>query len=156
MNTKMKKSLITCALFFFVTVAISFAFDTTDMSKVMLRDVQGRDWYLTEVKKESATITIDRTKGPKDIYTIRFEVNRLSGVGAPNRFFAPYFVGEESDLTIGVIGSTRMGTVFEMEGFREYEYFKCLKNVNHWYMQNGNLVLYTYPEDDTLVILTFM
>jgi heat shock protein HslJ len=92
--------------------------------------------------------TIDRTNVPRDIYTIRFEANRLTGIGAPNTYFASYSVGEYSDLSIWGVGSTRVSPIFQEKAFSENEYFKCLKSAATWYRLEEKLVLYTYPEDD--------
>jgi heat shock protein HslJ len=156
MNANWKKSMIVAALVLFGSTAFSFACGETDKREVRLSDIQGRVWKLIEVKNESATITISRTNAPTDIYTIKFETNRLIGSGAYNRFFSHYTIGEDPDIAIWrIANSTRVEPYFEMEDFKEYEYFKCLENVNHWYIHNGNLELHTYLENDTRIILIF-
>jgi heat shock protein HslJ len=144
----MKKFMITIAFVSFVSTAFSFAYEE-GYTRVTLSDIQGKNWHLTEVKRGYNVIAaIDRTNVPKDIYTIRFEANRLAGIGAPNTYFAAYSIGEDFNLSIWGIGSTRVSPIFQMKVFSENEYFKCLKSVDTWYKRGENLILYTYPEDD--------
>jgi hypothetical protein len=153
----MKKTMITFLMFLFASAAFSYACEEGYRS-VTLSSIQGRNWHLTEVKRGYNVIAaIDRTDVPRDIYTIRFEVTRLAGIGAANTYFAAYSAGEYDDLSIWGIGSTRVNPIFQMKVFPENEYFKCLKSANTWYMLGENLVLYTYPEDDydNPVILIF-
>jgi hypothetical protein len=147
--------MIKTALFFFA----SSMFSCTGLNKAMgnenFKNILYKNWSLAEVRKGSNTITIDRTNVPINIYTIRFESKDLFGAGAPNRYRTIYIEGENHTFSIGRIWSTRMSPLYEMNDFKEYEYFKCLEKVSHWLLRNGNLELYTSTEDDTQVVLLF-
>ena len=84
-----------------------------------ITDIQDRDWFLAELRRGSETIRIDRTRpGAEDVYTIRFEAERLSGTGAPNRHFGPYTSGEGNALSIRMVASSMMAALFENEDLR--------------------------------------
>jgi len=118
--------------------------------------VLGRDWILEEFTSGSVTVRIDRTEPVGiDIYSLRFDVERLGGVGAPNRYFAYYTAGKDNALSIGMISSTRMATIFENENLREYDYFGLLQKVYRWDLLNGKLELYTSGETGNDAVLIF-
>jgi hypothetical protein len=122
----------------------------TDFSEVL-----GRHWNLTEVKNKSATIYIDRTKAPIDIYTIKFETAHLTGTGAVNFYSASYKARENHRLSIVGIARIRDDTLYEMEDFTENEFFRYLQRVSGWDLQGGKLELYTYDENGARAILIF-
>ena len=96
-------------------------------NNTIFSEVQGRHWNLTEVKKMSATITMDRT--PIDRYTIKFESAHLTGAGAVNFYSASYVARQNHTLSILKFGRIRDDTLYEMEDFTEYEYFRHLERV---------------------------
>jgi len=124
-------------------------------NNTIFSEVQGRHWNLTEVKKMSATINIDRTKAPIDRYTIKFESAHLTGAGAVNFYSASYVARQNHTLSILKFGRIRDDTLYEMEDFTEYEYFRHLKRVNLWDLHDGKLELHTYDENKARVILIF-
>jgi heat shock protein HslJ len=126
------------------------------ISRANIADIQDKDWYLTEIKSNTGTVRIDRTKpGAAEVYTIRFEAERLGGMGAPNRFFAPFTAGEANALSIGMMASTLMVPLFENEDLKEQEYYNYLNRVNRWDLRNGTLELYTTSENGSQVVLEF-
>ena len=118
-------------------------------------EVQGRCWNLAEVKNKSVAINIDRSKAPIDIYTIKFESDHLTGTGAVNFYSASYAAREDHMLSIIGFARIRDDTLYEMDNFTEYEYFRHLQRVNRWNIRNGKLELHTYDDKGTGVILTF-
>jgi hypothetical protein len=124
--------------------------DDTDFSEVL-----DRHWNLTEVKNMSATIYIDRTKAPIDIYTIKFETTHLTGTGAVNFYSASYKARENHRLSIVGIARIRDDTLYEMEDFTENAFFRYLQRVNGWDIHGGKLELYTYDENGARAILIF-
>ena len=125
-------------------------------SSATIADIQGRDWFLAEVKSGSGTVRIDRTRsGAEAVYTIRFEADRFNGVGAPNRYFAPYTSGDANSLSMGLIAGTLMAPLFENPDLREHAYFGYLSRVKRWALQNQNLELYTSDENGGQVVLIY-
>ena len=121
-----------------------------------IADIQDRDWVLAELRSSSGTVQIDRTRpGAAEVYTLRFESERLSGMGAPNRYFAPYTGGTSKDLSIGMVASTLMAALFENQDLREQDYFAYLGKVSRWDLRDGNLELYTSAENGSDVVLIF-
>lgn len=126
-------------------------------------DVMDRDWVLSEVISDSRAITLDRGRlagsGSRDIFTLRFDGERASGTGAPNRFFGPYAVGYNQTITIGssgMVASTRMAPIFELEELAEHEFFGYLGSAFEWNLFDGNLELRTANEDGAEVLLVFV
>jgi heat shock protein HslJ len=151
----MKKTMIKTALFFFASSVFSCAGLNKSMGNENFNNILYKNWSLTGVKKGNDTITIDRTNVPINNYTIRFETKDLFGAGALNRYRTIYIESKNHTLSIGRIWSTRMSPLYEMNDFKEYEYFKCLEKVSRWRLHKGNLELYTSTEDDTQVVLIF-
>jgi len=118
-------------------------------------EVQGRHWNLTEVKNKSTSINIDRTRAPTDIYSIKFELTHLIGMGAVNFYSAGYVARENHTLSIIRFASIRNDTLYETENFTEYEYFRHLQRVNRWDLCDGKLELHTYNENGIRAILVF-
>ena len=125
-------------------------------NNINFSEIQGRRWNLAEVKNKSATININRDKAPTDIYTIKFESAHLTGTGAVNFFSASYAARENHTLSILGIARIRDDTLYEMEDFTEYEYFRHLQRAKQWYLRDGKLELHTYEENGTGTILIFL
>ena len=160
MNTNMKKAIMRITLLL-ASAIFSFANgnsakDISITDDVPFSRVQRIDWNLAEVKNGSATVIIDRAKAQREIYSIRFQEDRIRGRGADNLFFAPYTVGVDNSLSIRRIASTYMNPMFEMENFSEYEYFRHLERVYRWEFDNWKLKLYTYDENTGEAILEFI
>ena len=121
-------------------------------------EVKNRNWLLAEVRFGQEIIAIDRSRqeeGLGEIFTLRFDDERISGTGAPNRYFAPYALANRQGVSIGIIAGTQMASLFEPEDFKEYEYFTWLHNVERWNLVEGNLELYAAGSDDSQVVLIF-
>ena len=139
-----------------VPAILSFAGDTPDTDDVSFSRIRPIDWNLAEVQKGAQTIVIDREKAQREIYSIRFQDGRVRGRGAGNLFFAPYIEGRNNTLSIQRIACTYMAPLFEMEGFREHEYFRYLERVNRWEFRDWKLKLYTCDENKEEAILVFV
>ena len=162
------KSIITvllCAALFLPAIVFPSGADAAPAHEGGARfgDVEGREWMLQELRRAAETIHIDREVdlyGFGDIYTLRFEGGRASGMGAPNRFFGPYTVGGNRALRIGsdngAMASTLMMALVEPEGLREHEYFAYLSRVTRWDLREGNLELFSTSEDGSNAVLVFV
>ena len=122
-----------------------------------ISDIQGKEWILEEFSVGGKTTRINRSNdfGLGEIYSINFEEGRVSGVGAPNRFFGPYIAGSGSLLTMGPMGATQMASFIEPEELKEHEYFAYLNAVYRWGLRGGKLELYTKNTDGSEVVLVF-
>jgi len=123
------------------------------------RDAEGKEWMLLELKSGGRTTTMDRNKLAIDnligVYTLRFQEGRLSGMGAPNRFTAPYTAGPNRSLDISLIASTMMMAFREPEGLKEREFFDYLSAVQRWDLWQGKLELYSKNSSGNEIILVF-
>ena len=122
-------------------------------------DVSGKDWLLIEVKTEPQNISFNRqtlkTEGFENIFTLKFDKDRLAGVGAPNRYTAPYKVDKNQAMSIQMIAGTMMATIHEPEKLKEHDFYTYLQNVNKWNLSNNKLELYTKNADGVAAILIF-
>ena len=132
---------------------------TACSSSPKFSDVKNKDWNLVEVRLQNETIAFERNKleeeGFSEIFTLRFDDERVNGVGAPNRYFAPYTTADKQAITIKTIAGTLMASLREPEKLREYSYFNYLQNVTRWDLVKGNLELYSKGEDGTEAVLVY-
>jgi len=115
-------------------------------------DVEGKEWLLSELRSGGKTVIMDRKKLEADnmggFFSISFQKdqasgeNRVSGIGAPNRYFGPFTLGSNRALSPGNVASTMMMAFREPEGLKENEYFSFLSRVTRWDLRNGKLELY--------------
>jgi len=155
MNTTIKKTIMKITLLL-VPAFFSFAGDNSTTDDVSFSRIRPIDWNLAEVLKGAQTIVIDREKAQREIYSIRFQEGRVRGRGADNLFFAPYTEGRNNSISIQRIAGTYMVPIFEMEEFREHEYFRYLERAYRWEFRDWKLKLYTYDENKEEAILVFI
>jgi len=115
-------------------------------------NVQDRDWKLVEIRIEPESIIINESD---DFFTLRFDKERVNGIGAPNRYFAPYLLADKQGITIKTIAQTQMAALFEPEELKEYEYFVYLQNTTKWNIAGKNLELQSTDKDGTAAVLVF-
>jgi len=126
-------------------------------------DIQRQEWHLSEIRSNTESVRLNRpaldAAGFSGVFTITFEDGRVSGAGAPNRFFGPYTGGKASgsggDLSIGLLGHTLMAAIFEPEELQENEYFHYLSSVTSWELREGMLELATSSNDGSKTVLVF-
>jgi len=125
--------------------------------------VAGKEWKLIEVRINSELrreILFDRASLNRETqgtyYTIKFETENLGGVAAPNRFNAPYALGEqEGDISISPMRSTMMASLLQPLKLRESDFLQFMQNVYKWELVNGNLVLLTKNEGGDEIRMLF-
>ena len=118
-----------------------------------------KDWNLIAVRGVPENITFDRSKlveeGFADIFTLRFDKERVNGVGAPNRYFAPYTLSDKQGISIKAIAQSQMAPLREPEYLKEQEFFAYLQNTTKWNVVKGDLELHSTREDGTAAVLVF-
>ena len=125
-------------------------------SGAVFADLEGKEWLLSGITRSGQTVHLDRNAiGMAGAYTISFQDNRVSGMGAPNRYFGPFSTGPGRALSIGNIASTLMAAIFEPEALKEHEFFAYLARISHWDLRDGSLELHSSDNDESLVVLTF-
>jgi len=138
------------AAFIFTQTACSSAPEFTD--------VRDKDWKLMEVRAGKDVIfqrSMVTQESIKDFYTLRFDAERVSGAGCPNRYFAPYTLAEKQAISIQPIASTLMLAMFEPELLKEREFFSCLEKADQWNLVKGNLELRSTNNEGAAVVLVF-
>jgi heat shock protein HslJ len=122
-------------------------------------EVRDKEWYLAEVQTPSGpgefsrAALEDREMG--DCYTLRFDRERLSGKGAPNRYAAPYQLGEDAAISIPPIAGTLMASLREPPGLGEQEYYSYLEGVSRWGLEESALKLYTFNSAGEPLVLVY-
>jgi heat shock protein HslJ len=91
-----------------------------------------------------------------DAYTLRFNAGdgRISGKGAPNRYFAPY-TQEGRELSIERVGGTLMASFKEPESLKEGEFFQYLAQTKTWDAVKNRLHLITLNDQGEETTLIF-
>ena len=122
-------------------------------------EVMGKNWRLTEylvINRGSFLnrYSVSRT-GTGESFTLRFDRELASGVGSPNRYTAPYTLGEGRNINIATVRSTLMAPLQEPEGLREHDYFVYLQSTYSWNLVGGNLELNSRTEDGREIRLVF-
>ena len=129
-------------------------------SGAVFKDIEGKEWQLSEIRNDGKTVIIDRKKYETNymgaFFTINFQDNSVSGTGAPNRYFGPCTPGSYNSLVIGNLASTMMAAFMEPEELKEGEYFGYLSNVRRWNFFDGKLELYSTNNNDREAILVFI
>jgi heat shock protein HslJ len=122
-------------------------------------EVRGKEWMLTELKAGSVVIRLDRQKleaeGQGDVYTLRFDEDRVSGKGAPNRYFGPYELGDGDRLTLSRVAGTLMLGITQPEGLSESEYYDYLSRINRWSISRDRLELFSETPEGQEAVLVF-
>jgi len=124
-------------------------------------DISGKDWKLTDVRLDGRSINFDRStlvsEGFGEIFTLNFDVERLSGIGAPNRYFAPYKLGNVKDraISVQVVAGTLMAPLRQPEKLKENDFFQYIQNSYKWNLVSGKLELSSKSEAGADVVLVF-
>jgi heat shock protein HslJ len=121
--------------------------------------ISGRSWKLIQLRFSDRTVVLNRNElsgGMEDIFTLNIDNERISGRGAPNRYFSSYRAGANNALTILPIASTLMASIFsDPERIREVDYFKYLGNVKSWRLSQNRLELVSVDAGGRELIMVY-
>ena len=121
-------------------------------------DITGKEWKLTEVWINGFNSNFSReTVGDafKEAFLIGFDAEMVFGTGAPNRFSAPYSLGENQTINIGLVRSTMMASIFEPEGLSEHNFFNYVQNSFEWKLSDRELHLHSKTDNIASIVLVF-
>jgi heat shock protein HslJ len=156
---KMKSSQKQIVAFFLAIIASSTWGICACNSTPKFSDVSGKEWLLVEVRTKPENIIFDRKKlvseGFKGIFSLKFDAERVSGVGAPNRYTAPFSLGENHAIEVKLIAGTMMAPLREPEKLKEHDFFNYVQNASKWDLVNGKLELYTKNESGEEAVMVF-
>jgi heat shock protein HslJ len=158
MERKMKKTIIVVLL-----VIVFLSGCASKGNHPNFSDVIGTEWKLLEVHVDDTfgrNILFDRSvlsyEGFGEIFTLTFDTQLLSGAGSPNRYSAPFTLGEGNAITIMPMRSTLMASIFEQpERLPEHQYFIYMQGVYEWRLTEERLELLSKTEDGREVRLVF-
>jgi heat shock protein HslJ len=152
----MRKLILTAVIIAVLAVNCKSTAGLTDIS-----DALGKDWKLIEVRVNNRNTEFDRKTLVRDgfgeIFTLKIDAENISGVGAPNRYSAPYTVSEEDPLavTIAVVRSTLMAPIHHPEKLKEHEFFIYIQNTYKWGLSSGKLELHSKTGSGAEVVMVF-
>jgi len=155
----MKKLQITIILIALFTVFVFGCKTTNNLTDIS--DALEKDWKLIEVRVNNKNTEFDRRslvrEGFGDIFTIRIDTQSVSGVGAPNRYSAPYTPSEEdiTSVKIETVRSTLMAPIHHPEKLREHEFFVYIQNTYKWGLSDGKLELHSKNDNGIDVVMVF-
>lgn len=122
-------------------------------------DVKDREWNLMEIRINGKDIEFNRDalekEGFRDVFTIIMDDQTISGTGAPNRYSAPYTLGEGQEINVQLVRATLMATIREPEKLREHDFFTYIQNTYEWKTTDSNLELKskTAKGEDVVMVL---
>ena len=119
--------------------------------------VKGKEWKLAQVLVEQRDIGFSREELAADnfgdIFVLKFD-ERVTGMAAPNRFFAPYSVTGQT-LEINTIAGTLMAVLKEPEKLKEREFLSFLEKAHGWDVKEGDLWILTRNDAGNEAVLIF-
>jgi len=125
-------------------------------ANVSFSDIAEKEWKLTEVWINGKNSGFTRNAlGFGEAFTLTFGSDMVSGVGAPNRYSAPYSLGQERAITIQMVRSTLMAAIFETQALKEHDFFNYIQNVNKWNLAGNKLELLSKNTSGETVLLVF-
>ena len=126
---------------------------------VSFSEVPDKEWKLIEVYVNERNTGFNRNSPAnnnlQDIYTLSFSDEFVSGVGAPNRYSAPYTAGEDRTIIIELVRATLMAPIGELSTLREYDYFGYIQNAYRWDIVNDKLEISSKLENGNEIRLVF-
>jgi hypothetical protein len=157
---KMKRQI----LLFLLVIGVIMSCNTTPKPVSSFSGVMGKEWKLIEVQLEghpfNRIVLYDRNELKKHnvggVYTMTFNGEVVSGTGAPNKYSAPYKLGDGDSLTIQEMRSTLMAPIVQPEKLQEQAFYTYMKNVEKWSVDNGKLILHSKAENGNVIKLIFI
>jgi heat shock protein HslJ len=153
---KMKRLLV------FLTAVLMMSCATTSADRRSVADfsdIIGKQWKLVEVYVGGRNTQFSRdslrTDFAREMFTLTFDGQTLSGTAAPNLFSAPYTLGDNQAISIMPMRSTLMASFFQPENITEPDFFAYMQNAQKWGLADGNLELYSKTENGREVRLVF-
>jgi len=121
-------------------------------------DLINKEWKLIEVYIGGIKTKFTRNglpDQPNTLFTINFDGKTVYGIGAPNRYSAPYKTENNQNISIMMMRSTLMASIFEPENLTEHDFYAYVKNSYSWRIINSQLELITKTEDGREARLVF-
>jgi len=126
-------------------------------------DGAGKEWKLLEISIESEIkrdIIFDRNtlkkEGSGEIFIMQYNTETISGTAAPNRYSAPFTLGENLSITLtSPMNTTQLAPLFQPEKLPEQDYYVYMQGIYQWKPVDGNLEFLSKTEDGREVRIIF-
>jgi len=131
---------------------------TADTKTANPLTIEGNEWKLIEVYIDGRNTRFSRDTLPeelKNFFTVNFDAQNVSGVGAPNRYSAPYAKGDSQTINIMLMRSTMMASFFQPENLSEHDFFTYMQNAYSWKLVNETLELHSKTENGSEIRMVF-
>ena len=153
----MKKSGLAAVIFAIIAAILITGCKST--ASVSFSEVPDKEWKLNEVYINGRNTGFDRNEliraGSGEIFTLKFNSEMISGTGAPNRYNAPYSVGDNRTIKIELVRATLMAPIGYLSNLRENEYFSYVQNTYKWNIVNEKLELLSKLDNGNEIRLVF-
>jgi heat shock protein HslJ len=146
-------------VFIIVIIALLLAGCKSTPKLQVFSDVKGKQWNLTKIRVSGKNIEFNRSAlakdGFKDLFTMNIDDQTISGAGAPNRYSAPYSLGEGQKISVQLVKTTLMAPIREPEKLREHDFFTYIQYIYEWNFVDMHLELKskTTGGDDVVLVL---
>ncbi|GMO39404.1 MAG: hypothetical protein Ta2F_15810 [Termitinemataceae bacterium] len=122
--------------------------------------IKNRTWLLSQIKVGEGDITLNRTQmasnNKGDYYILQFTSEGISGIAAPNRYFAPFATSEGNFFKLQPIVGTMMANNMNIGGLAENEYYWYLQRAVRWQLSGNSLQLFVQdPQKPDEIIMIF-
>ena len=121
--------------------------------------ITGKEWKLIGVRINNSDTGFNRDTLSREefaqFFTVHFDADIASGTGAPNRYSAPYTLGDNQSISIMMMRSTMMASFFQPDNLTEHDFFTYMQNSYEWKLVNNNLELRSKTADGGAVLLVF-
>jgi len=157
----MKKNFFVLILFIIGILDCNSTLKASAIREKEMNDVTitGKEWKLIEVCLNNSDTGFNRDilirEGFDQYFTVNFDTDNISGIGAPNRYSAPYTMGDNQSINIMIMRSTMMASFFQPENLTEHEFFTYMQNTHEWKQVNNNLELRSKTADGSELRLVF-
>jgi len=142
-----------------VPVSSENKFSENNFTGIDFSGITGKEWKLIEVRVNGVNTGFERRNLARDgfteAFTLNFDAQNVSGIGAPNRYSAPYSLKAGQEIKINVVRATLMAPIREPEKLREHDYFNYIQNSYKWNQVNNNLELLSKDANGSEVVLLF-
>jgi len=139
-------------------IAVSVVGCASNPKTSEVSDFKDKDWKLVEVWLDGKNVNFNRKELDDhkvgEFFTLKLDAENLSGVGAPNRYSAPYSIDGKKIKTMPV-RATLMAALWQPETLKEHDYFLYMQNISEWAIIGGRLELTSKTEDGRSVKLVF-
>jgi hypothetical protein len=129
-----------------------------------LKDIQGKEWKLVEVRIDPADLSRDailfdraklKTEGQGDIFVLAIDTAGVKGKAASEAYTASYEQGDGQAFSLKQMNIAPADKSIAPERLREADFFAFLEKTKRWELSQNRLELYSETLDGINTVLIF-